>query len=148
VKYVPRHVVIEAFRLGYDPLPKWFMEKVNSEDAILHFKDRDLCSCSIWTLEGKMMASVGAFIIRGLKGEIYPCSRDIFHMKYQPQYPCTMCRGTREIELNGEPVPCEYCLETGCEPELDKPLPTVNDITGSDPDFNPNGYTQPQEPKP
>ena len=38
----------------------------------------------IKTLEGKMTASVGDFIIKGLKGEFYPCKPDIFNMKYEP----------------------------------------------------------------
>ena len=37
----------------------------------------------IVTLEGNMMASVGDFIIKGLKGEFYPCKPDVFNKKYQ-----------------------------------------------------------------
>ena len=33
----------------------------------------------ISTLEGYMKASVGDYIIRGLRGEYYPCKPDIFH---------------------------------------------------------------------
>jgi hypothetical protein len=36
----------------------------------------------IKTLEGLMMASKGDFIIRGIKGEYYPCKPDIFHLTY------------------------------------------------------------------
>lgn len=39
------------------------------------------------TLEGEMTASKGDFIIRGLKGEYYPCKPDIFSMKYEPTPP-------------------------------------------------------------
>jgi hypothetical protein len=38
----------------------------------------------IFTLEGTMMAAVGDFIIRGVKGEFYPCKPDIFAASYQP----------------------------------------------------------------
>lgn len=34
------------------------------------------------TLEGKMTASVGDFIIKGVKGELYPCKPDIFEAGY------------------------------------------------------------------
>jgi len=34
------------------------------------------------TLEGKMTAQVGDWIIRGIKGEIYPCKPDIFEKTY------------------------------------------------------------------
>lgn len=36
----------------------------------------------ITTLEGDMLASPGDYIIRGLKGEYYPCKPDIFEMSY------------------------------------------------------------------
>jgi hypothetical protein len=35
------------------------------------------------TLEGNMKASKGDWIIKGLKGEFYPCKPDIFDMKYE-----------------------------------------------------------------
>jgi len=36
------------------------------------------------TLEGQMGASHGDFIIRGVKGEFYPCKPDIFEATYEP----------------------------------------------------------------
>lgn len=37
---------------------------------------------AINTLEGKMLASPGDYIIRGVEGEIYSCRGDIFHKTY------------------------------------------------------------------
>ena len=37
----------------------------------------------IFTLEGKMLASIGDYIIKGIKGEFYPCKPDIFEMTYE-----------------------------------------------------------------
>lgn len=37
---------------------------------------------SIHTLEGTMIANDGDWIIKGVKGEIYPCKPDIFAMTY------------------------------------------------------------------
>lgn len=36
----------------------------------------------IQTLEGVMKASIGDYIIKGIKGEFYPCKPDIFDMTY------------------------------------------------------------------
>ena len=36
----------------------------------------------IFTLEGPLQASVGDWIIRGVKGEFYPCKSDIFEATY------------------------------------------------------------------
>lgn len=35
------------------------------------------------TLEGNMTASSGDYIIRGVKGELYPCKPDIFQATYE-----------------------------------------------------------------
>ncbi len=35
------------------------------------------------TLEGEMIAKTGDFIIKGLRGEFYPCKPDVFHKKYE-----------------------------------------------------------------
>lgn len=41
-------------------------------------------SISIKTLEGIMVAQLGDWIIKGVKGEIYPCKPDIFIATYDP----------------------------------------------------------------
>lgn len=41
----------------------------------------------IGTLEGLMVASIGDWIIKGVKGEFYPCKPDIFDLTYQPLIP-------------------------------------------------------------
>ena len=38
----------------------------------------------IQTLEGVMCAQPGDWIIRGVKGELYPCKPDIFIATYEP----------------------------------------------------------------
>jgi hypothetical protein len=38
----------------------------------------------IFTLEGKMEASPGDYIVRGIKGEYYPVKPDIFKQTYEP----------------------------------------------------------------
>lgn len=49
-------------------------------DAYADLVERD--GLKIFTLEGKMHASVGDWIIRGVKGEFYPCKPDIFAATY------------------------------------------------------------------
>ena len=51
----------------------------NKEDASL-----EILPAHIHTLEGVMTVSDGDYVIKGLKGEFYPCKPDIFEMKYEP----------------------------------------------------------------
>lgn len=39
---------------------------------------------TIETLEGLMTADLGDWVIRGVKGEFYPCKPDIFEQTYDP----------------------------------------------------------------
>jgi hypothetical protein len=48
------------------------------------FYHRDSSTLAIRTLEGEMWASPGDWIIRGVKGEFYPCKPDIFAAIYEP----------------------------------------------------------------
>lgn len=38
----------------------------------------------ITTLEGTMIAALGDWVIKGVKGEFYPCKPDIFAATYDP----------------------------------------------------------------
>lgn len=42
------------------------------------------CTIVVPTLEGQHIASNLDFIIKGVKGEVYPCKPDIFEMTYEP----------------------------------------------------------------
>lgn len=83
-KYRKKPVVIEAFRLGIDNIPNWFMDKVSTNEIILHGGCHDLRSAEIRTLEGVMRAEKGEYVIKGVKGELYPCKPDIFDATYDP----------------------------------------------------------------
>ncbi|HEU4856033.1 MAG TPA: hypothetical protein VFS86_01890 [Rhodanobacteraceae bacterium] len=39
--------------------------------------------CYVNTPEGKMRAKPGDWIIRGVKGELYPCSAEVFAITYE-----------------------------------------------------------------
>lgn len=42
---------------------------------------------NISTMEGQMRGDVGDWIIRGVKGEFYPCKPDVFAATYEPTEP-------------------------------------------------------------
>lgn len=54
-----------------------------SEDA-LHGAEVMKLPVIIRTLEGEMRADPGDWIIKGVKGEFYPCKPDIFEATYEP----------------------------------------------------------------
>ena len=84
-QYRKKPVVIEAFKYGIDPRPDWFNDKVTANEIItfISLEDSSVYYCEIKTLEGVMRGDYGDYIIKGVKGEIYPCKPDIFEMTYE-----------------------------------------------------------------
>ena len=65
--------------------PDWLRRAFS--DGTLRPRDpmgSDYLLWEIETLEGVMAADPGDWIIRGVKGELYPCKPDIFAMTYEP----------------------------------------------------------------
>lgn len=94
MKFRKKPVVIDAFRLSQDPWPDWFHDRVSDCTITTHYVNPEAATRAdpfekhdIWaeikTLEGVMRADCGDFIIRGVKGEIYPCKPDIFEQTYE-----------------------------------------------------------------
>lgn len=76
--------VIEAFCLGIDYIPDWFMDHVSTNEIILRGERHDLRRAEIRTLEGITCAEKGDFVVHGVNGEIYPLKPDIFAATYDP----------------------------------------------------------------
>ena len=78
MKYRKKPVVIEAVQ--------WTGQNFNECDEFCHQIMDDLymrtAEVKIHTLEGDMTVSLNDWIIKGVKGEFYPCKPDIFEATY------------------------------------------------------------------
>lgn len=88
-KFRKKPVVIEAFAFGIDKPPHWWKDAVDTGKASvlsenISPKHVRIEGAYIETLEGRMRAERGDWIIRGVKGELYPCKPDIFAATYEP----------------------------------------------------------------
>ena len=84
-KYVKKPVVIDAFKLTGETSLKeiYSFFGVTKDDSVKPFNIMTaLGILEIKTLEGTMVASTGDYIIKGIKGEFYPCKEDIFEQTY------------------------------------------------------------------
>ncbi len=79
-KYRKKPVIIEAVQItdatfdANHPVPS------HIKDVLYDPMARTV---TIETLEGKMVGVVGDWIIKGIKGELYPCKPDIFEATYE-----------------------------------------------------------------
>jgi len=83
MKFRKKAVVIEAWQFEapkFMPQPTWMENAMNA--GTMYFQGGDAPYYTIKTLEGSMRAIPGDWIIRGVKGELYPCKPDIFEATY------------------------------------------------------------------
>lgn len=81
MKYRKKPVVIEAIQFNgwnFGEIMDWMLDITGIYPSC--FKE----TMTIQTLEGDMVASIGDYIIKGVKGEFYPCKPDIFKQTYEP----------------------------------------------------------------
>lgn len=85
MKYRKKPVVIEAVQLSrrFPEAIIDFVGKENLGDYNLGEFAEDACYFEIKTLEGVMLAREGDWVIKGIKGEFYPCKPDIFEATYE-----------------------------------------------------------------
>lgn len=101
-QYRKKPVIIDAFKYQYQfapditqEYPQWAIDAVLN-GTIVETDVQDYVPyatgaiggtgthyLSIVTLEGTMKADEGDWVIKGVKGEIYPCKPDIFEMTYE-----------------------------------------------------------------
>ena len=87
LQFRKKPVVIEAIQWPgcrfLDAPPQWFIDAMHKTPGESGFLMRIGDDIFIETLEGRMRAEPGDWIIRGIKGEIYPCKPEIFEASYE-----------------------------------------------------------------
>ena len=94
MKYRKKPVVIEAVKWDgnahamFDFLTNTKDQPIADKGEHFHIEydngGGELGSLIIHTLEGNHKANIGDYIIKGIKGEFYPCKPDIFEATYEP----------------------------------------------------------------
>jgi hypothetical protein len=84
-KYTKKPVTIEAIQWTKENLPiikEWLGENLAQLSSEERYKNPEHHWVIRDYLEGDMKITEGDFIIRGVKGEFYPCKPDIFYATY------------------------------------------------------------------
>lgn len=115
-KYKKKPVIIEAIQLKGDSKTikeclEFMGQSVNEDLTIERNKFEDYCvivnerGMKISTLECEMTASINDYIIKGIKGEFYPCKPDIFEQTYEQagnKNGIDLIRKERDRQINEE----------------------------------------------
>jgi len=80
-KYRNKPVIVEAYRVwtdNIDLVAEWCGGQVKGVKLPINERCID-----IQTLEGEIRVEIGDYIIKGVKGEFYPCKFEMFKMTYE-----------------------------------------------------------------
>lgn len=105
--YRKKPVVIEAIQYkghNIDIIRKFLGDNIVSEEYDTDVSKTYPTEIQIRTLEGYMYASLNDYIIKGIKGEFYPCKPDIFYKTYDPAL------DIEHIAINTDGHFCTACL--------------------------------------
>ena len=91
MRYVKKPIPVEAIQTPptdtwsnieewLQTVPDWFIDAMENGTILLDLVDN--AGIMVQTLEGQMLCPWGSYIIRGPKGELYPCRRDVFEETY------------------------------------------------------------------
>lgn len=92
MKYKKKPVIIDAMSVSqifstqidnWSLLPEWVKNNIENKNIIFDRSSMNFSGFKIITLEGIMDADYNDMIIKGVKGEIYPCKPDIFKLTYE-----------------------------------------------------------------
>jgi len=88
MKFRKKPVIVDAIQFTGDNVLDVanFCQELLPEDPAMRslFYFQDANRFVINTLEGDMEVMPGAWVIKGIKGEFYPCKPDIFEQTYEP----------------------------------------------------------------
>ena len=93
MRYKKKPVEVEAVKFNgvgrkdcdtFSEVPMWLSDALSGDDPVLYWTPTygSKVQLNVKTLEGNHVASPGDYIIRGVKGELYPCKPDVFEMTY------------------------------------------------------------------
>ena len=86
MKYRKKPIIVDAYQTsihgGKVEMPVWLHDAMKKDTVY-----REGGRLYIKTLEGVMVACPGDYIIKGIRGELYPCRPDIFEATYEEVTP-------------------------------------------------------------
>jgi hypothetical protein len=79
-RYVKKPIAVEAMQLTNESIQN-VVDWIHNTDTRAYWAGEN--NLVIETLEGDMLAREGDYVIRGVRGEFYPCAKDIFEETYE-----------------------------------------------------------------
>ena len=76
-------IKVEAFRLGVDTMPRWYIEMVGDHKAVYYTDGNNKAASHVQTPEGWIVASQGDWLVRGPYGAVRVMKDADFRSAYE-----------------------------------------------------------------
>ena len=83
MKFKSKPIIVEAYRLGYDDMPRWYIEMVADHKAIYYTDANNKIASHVETPEGWIVASQGDWLVRGPYGAVRVLKNADFESAYE-----------------------------------------------------------------
>jgi len=83
VKFRKKPILVQAIQFENTAECLCAISKFMNREMRVDYQRGEAPVIEINTLEGTMYAKAGDFIIKGVKGEFYPCKPDVFEATYE-----------------------------------------------------------------
>lgn len=83
MKWETKNILVDAFQLGVDDLPRWYIEMVGDHKAVYYTDKKDRAASHIYTPEGHIVASYGDYIVKGLDGGVRVLKEEAFKALFE-----------------------------------------------------------------
>lgn len=113
-KYRKKPLVIEAMRVtrsSAEQVVLWITHSGEIASEVFHVVNNRTVGVDIETPEGLVSASLGDYVVRGIRGEFYPVKPDIFEATYDPVEPENENAHDQDLKCQtcGHPEGIEEC---------------------------------------
>ena len=88
MKFRKKPVIVDAIQWDGAIETLILLQSMGMMTTIYYVGRKGISGLKIKTLEGEHIADLGDWIIKGIKGEFYPCKPDIFAATYEPVEEC------------------------------------------------------------
>lgn len=83
MKWRSKPVEVEAFRLGVDNMPRWYIEMVGDHKAVYYTDANNKVASHVQTPEGWIVASQGSWLVKSPYGGVRVMKHEDFVEMYE-----------------------------------------------------------------
>lgn len=83
MKWKSKEIIVDAFQLGIDDMPRWYIEMVADHKAVYYTDSKDRAASHVQTPEGHIVAGYGDYLVKDSYGGVRVMKCDDFTRMFE-----------------------------------------------------------------